>query len=71
MAGNITSENNSGSLIGTAGFFLPCSWLSIALRMYTRAFLTKSIQLDDWLLLLGQVGSRARAPNKKGILAVY
>lgn len=58
MADVDLSENNSGPLVGTASVFLACSWLSVALRIYTRAFLTKSIQWDDWLILLGQVNAK-------------
>lgn len=49
------SETNAEKLISTATTFLILSWISVALRTYTRAVLMKGLQLDDWLMLLGQV----------------
>lgn len=49
------SENNSAALVSTVIFFMALSWFSVGLRTYTRAFLMKSYQLDDWLMLIGQV----------------
>lgn len=56
------TENNSGPLVGAAITFLACSWLSVSLRVYTRVFLTRSMQLDDWLMILGQVGNSPSPP---------
>lgn len=50
-------EENGGALVGTAIVFLALSWISIALRTYTRAFLMKGYQADDWLMFIGQVCS--------------
>ncbi|KAF7547315.1 hypothetical protein G7Z17_g7819 [Cylindrodendrum hubeiense] len=48
-------EENGVALVGTAIVFLAISWISIALRTYTRAFLMKGYQADDWLMLIGQL----------------
>lgn len=48
-------EKNGGALVGTAIVFLALSWISIALRTYTRAFLMKGYQADDWLMFIGQL----------------
>lgn len=48
------SEDNSVALVSTVIVFMALSWLSVALRTYTRAFLMKSYQLDDWLMLIAQ-----------------
>ena len=49
------AENNGSSLVGTAAVFLVLSWLSVGLRAYTRAFIMRSFQVDDWLMLIAQV----------------
>lgn len=49
------TENNSGALVTTAITFLVLSWLSVILRAYVRAILTKAFQADDWLMLVAQV----------------
>lgn len=41
--------------MGTAIAFLVMSWISVALRTYTRAFIMKGFQLDDWFMLIAQV----------------
>ena len=51
------TEFNGGKLITTVAVFLVLSWISVGLRTYTRAILTKSFQLDDWLMLLSQVSN--------------
>ncbi|KAJ3458559.1 hypothetical protein FSOLCH5_010476 [Fusarium solani] len=48
------SEDNSVALVSTVIVFMALSWLSVGLRSYTRAFLMKSYQLDDWLMLIAQ-----------------
>ncbi|KAH6686166.1 integral membrane family protein [Plectosphaerella plurivora] len=48
------TENNSGALVVTAITFLVLSWLSVILRAYVRAILTKAFQADDWLMLVAQ-----------------
>lgn len=50
------NEYNGDSLLATAAVFLALSWISVILRTYTRAVLTKSFQLDDWFMLASQVG---------------
>lgn len=49
------SENNSHKLVITAVVFLALTYTCVALRTYTRAFLTKAFQLDDWIMLVGLV----------------
>jgi hypothetical protein len=51
------AESNAWKLLSTMTIFLGLSWLSVALRIYTRAFLMNGLQLDDWLMLLSQVRS--------------
>jgi len=48
------TENNGGALVGTAVSFLVLTYISVALRTYVRAILTKSFQADDWLMLVAQ-----------------
>ncbi|KAH7318674.1 hypothetical protein B0I35DRAFT_479159 [Stachybotrys elegans] len=48
------SENNGGALVVTISIFLPLSWLAVGLRMFTKIFLVKKIQWDDWLMVSGQ-----------------
>ncbi|KAI8657452.1 hypothetical protein NCS57_01123400 [Fusarium keratoplasticum] len=48
------SEDNSAALVSTVIVFMALSWLSVGLRSYTRAFVMKSYQLDDWLMLIAQ-----------------
>ncbi|KAF6815821.1 integral membrane family protein [Colletotrichum sojae] len=48
------TESNGGALVITAITFLILSWLSVALRCYVRAFMTKGFQADDWLMLVAQ-----------------
>lgn len=49
------TETNGGKLICTASVLLSLTWISVILRGYTRAILTKSFRLDDWLMVLSQV----------------
>ncbi|KAL2676771.1 hypothetical protein Neosp_010537 [[Neocosmospora] mangrovei] len=48
------SEDNSVALVSTVVVFMALSWLSVGLRSYTRVFLMKSYQMDDWLMLIAQ-----------------
>lgn len=50
-------EENGSALVATAIALLTLSWFSVGLRTYTRAVLMKSLQLDDWLMLVAQVNS--------------
>ncbi len=50
------AEDNSSALIGTAVAFLALTYVSVALRTYVRASLTRNFQVDDWLMLASQVG---------------
>ena len=49
------NESNSGALIGTAAVLLILTWISVLLRTYVRAILTKAFQNDDWFMLAAQV----------------
>ncbi|KAJ3518194.1 hypothetical protein NM208_g14604 [Fusarium decemcellulare] len=49
------AEENGIALVVTSIVFLALSWLSVGLRTYTRAFLMKSYQADDWLMLIAQL----------------
>jgi rhodopsin domain-containing protein len=48
-------ESNGQALVATAVIFLVLSWISVLLRCHVRAIMTKSFQLDDWLMLISQV----------------
>ncbi|OHE91883.1 integral membrane family protein [Colletotrichum orchidophilum] len=52
MASVDLSESNGDALSATAITFLVLSWLSVVLRCYVRAFMTKGFQADDWLMLI-------------------
>lgn len=57
---------NGSALVITSVTFLVLTWLSVLLRTYVRGFLTKSFQLDDWLMLVAQVCT-ARGSNSPGM----
>lgn len=59
------TETNGAALVGTAIVFLVLSWISVALRTYTRAVVMTGFQLDDWLMLIAQVG---RPPLRASML---
>lgn len=48
-------QYNGFSLVVTAAILLVLTWLSVALRTYVRAFMTKAFLMDDWLMLVAQV----------------
>ncbi|KAL7931134.1 hypothetical protein V8C35DRAFT_117024 [Trichoderma chlorosporum] len=48
------NEYNGGPMVGTCIAFLSLTWLAVGLRTYTRAVVIKSMQEDDWLMLLAQ-----------------
>jgi hypothetical protein len=58
-ARSAAGQSNAIALVATAAVMLILSWSSIFLRGYVRTFLTKSFQLDDWVMLLSQVGYHA------------
>ncbi|KAL2114554.1 hypothetical protein VUR80DRAFT_4537 [Thermomyces stellatus] len=55
MADLDLSEYNGASLVATSVTFLALSWISVLLRIYVRAFMTKCFQLDDWFMVVGQI----------------
>ncbi|KAL7962439.1 hypothetical protein V8C34DRAFT_183537 [Trichoderma compactum] len=48
------NEYNGAPLVGTCIAFLSLTWLAVGLRTYTRAVVIKSVQEDDWLMLVAQ-----------------
>lgn len=53
-----TSEDNDyngGQLVAIAVIFLILTYLSTLLRFFVRIVITKSFQIDDWLMLVAQV----------------
>lgn len=60
------NEYNGTSLVATAITFLTLSWISVLLRIYVRAFMTRFFQLDDWFMLIAQV----RAHSFPGSLTI-
>jgi hypothetical protein len=48
-------ENNGASLVTTAISLLVITWLSVGLRAFTRVFLIKNFQRDDWFMIAGQL----------------
>ncbi|KAI1503581.1 hypothetical protein F5X99DRAFT_98625 [Biscogniauxia marginata] len=52
---DVSTESNGGGLVTAATMMLVLSWCSVFLRSYTRAFLTKCFQVDDWLMLTAQI----------------
>lgn len=54
------TEYNGGSLIAACTVLLIMSWFAVGLRSYTRVFLMKSYQADDWLMLVAQVSLKTR-----------
>lgn len=60
MANVNLAEDNGSALVGTAISFLGLTYFSVALRTYVRLVLTRNFQLDDWLMLVAQVGCLSR-----------
>ncbi|KAI0123026.1 hypothetical protein BJ170DRAFT_122831 [Xylariales sp. AK1849] len=52
---NASTEYNGAALVGTSITFIILTWLCVSLRIYVRAVMLRSIQLDDWLMILSQV----------------
>ncbi|GAW16977.1 hypothetical protein ANO14919_064260 [Xylariales sp. No.14919] len=50
---NAPTDSNGGGLLAAAIATLIISWLSVALRTYVRAVMTRSFQMDDWVMLAG------------------
>lgn len=46
---------NGAPLVATCVVFLSLTWLAVGLRIYTRAVVIKSLQEDDWLMLVAQL----------------
>lgn len=52
---NSDSDYNGGQLVAISVIFLVLTYLSVLLRFFVRLFITKSFQIDDWLMLAAQV----------------
>jgi hypothetical protein len=50
-----STDNNGIALLVTVIVMLIISWLSVASRVYVRAVMTRSFQVDDWVMLAGLV----------------
>ncbi|KAI1423025.1 hypothetical protein F5Y12DRAFT_567093 [Xylaria sp. FL1777] len=50
---NAPTDSNGTGLLVAAIVALVISWLSVALRTYVRAGMTRSFQSDDWVMLAG------------------
>jgi hypothetical protein len=49
------NDYNGGQLVVIAVIFLFLTYLSTLLRFFVRIVITKSYQIDDWLMLVAQV----------------
>lgn len=52
-----SQENRGWQLNVVVVVFLSLSWLTVATRLYVRLILTKSFQIDDWLMLIALVST--------------
>ncbi len=57
-------DSIAGSAIAPISFFLAVMIIVMAMRMYCRVFILKSVGLDDWTALLASVSSY-HAPTSK------
>ncbi|KJZ73135.1 hypothetical protein HIM_07519 [Hirsutella minnesotensis 3608] len=48
------SEDTSPALIITCAVLLPLTWLAVGLRVYVRAWITKSFKIEDWFIVIAQ-----------------
>ncbi|EHK50607.1 uncharacterized protein TrAtP1_011128 [Trichoderma atroviride] len=46
---------NGAPLVAICVVFLSLTWLAVGLRIYTRAMVIRSLQEDDWLMLVAQL----------------
>ncbi|PHH85655.1 hypothetical protein CDD83_111 [Cordyceps sp. RAO-2017] len=49
------SQDLGYSMVIPCLVLLPLTWISVALRTYARAVLTKSFKIDDWFMVIAQV----------------
>jgi hypothetical protein len=52
-------DDRSREVLAVAVVFFILSWVSVALRIYVRAFMLKSFGHDDWIMLLTLVNAVA------------
>jgi hypothetical protein len=57
---NAPTDSNGAGLLIAAAVTLTIAWISVALRTYVRVHMTRSFQVDDWVMLAGLV--RALCP---------
>ncbi|VUC34661.1 unnamed protein product [Clonostachys rosea] len=50
-------ETNGTRLLITISVFLALSWVAVAFRTYTTAYLIRAFRTDDWLMLIAQVSA--------------
>lgn len=50
------ADYNGGQLVAVAAVFLTITSISVLLRVFVRTQITKSFQIDDWLMSISQVG---------------
>ncbi|KJZ71691.1 hypothetical protein HIM_08929 [Hirsutella minnesotensis 3608] len=43
------------AIIIACAVLLPLTWLAVGLRIYVRAYMTKSFQIDDWFMVIAQL----------------
>lgn len=65
------AEYNGAGLVITSAIFLGLTYLSVGLRTYVRAYLTKCFQLDDWLMLVAQVCLIKNVQKRYGTLTLW
>jgi hypothetical protein len=53
--GNQYDDYNGGQLVAVSVVFLVITYISVLLRFFVRLVITKSFQLDDWLMVAAQV----------------
>jgi hypothetical protein len=58
------SQDASPALIVTCAVLLPLTWLAVGLRIYVRAYMTKSFQIDDWFMVIAQVRPRVASERQ-------
>jgi hypothetical protein len=55
MTGLNADDDNGAQMIFVCIIFLALTYFSVGLRVFVRAWITKSFQWDDWLMVIAQV----------------
>lgn len=50
-------QNNSPTLLAIHGTFCGAAVLSVILRLYVKAFMLKSVGVDDWVMVAAAVSA--------------